>query len=122
MRARHVPGSVRIDCDNVELWKSTGDKQKIGAGIVNRRRDELFRRTIHYPMTSASIRIVTRHGFVTRKNHLRFSREIADQRHAITARVILTRDFPKDLPVSPAQSHNVRIAIVIPVDDHLVFE
>src|SRR5436190_12736522 len=58
MRARHVSAPIWINRDNVELRKSAGDKQEISAAIINGRRDELFRWTIHNPMAGASVGIV----------------------------------------------------------------
>src|SRR5438046_216624 len=104
------------------IWKATGHEEEICFLVVDHGSHELFRGPIHVPMQIPVIGIVTGNALVTGEDHLGFSGKIPDERHAVTARVVLARGLPKSLAVLAAKGCDIGIAIMITVHDYLIFE
>ena len=91
-------------------------------GAVDWRGYKLFGRPIDHPMTGPISRIVAGHEFVSGKHHLPPAIEVADDRRAIAASMILAGRFPEGSSIGPGKGDQIRVAVVIAIQDHLVFK
>src|SRR5262249_17399762 len=119
-----MPGNVRIgdiatavgaNAKDMKGRKTGGHEKQLV--VIDHGGNELFRRPLDTPVASAIVRVEADDFFAARENHLRSAANFANDWCDVTAGLIAARRSPNGLPRLFVEGHDIRIAIVIAVDD-----
>src|SRR5213594_3010855 len=95
MSLRHVARAVGANGQDMMVRKAAGDEHQSATLAIHRRSNKLVGWAIDYPMAPSRIWIIAGDAFVPRQNHLRSASDVADERRAIAACVILAWRLPE---------------------------
>ena len=119
-RLGDLAAAARVDRHDVMIGESAGHEDQ--PFVVDQRRDELLGGSVEHPKLLAGVRVITGDALAAGEHHLRAAVDLADDRRAVAARLVLARRLPDRLARRPLQSGQVRLPVVIAVDDQQVFE
>ena len=118
MRLRDIAGPRGADRHHVVRGKS-GRHEEIGP-VEHGRRHKLLRGTVDRPVAFAVGWIKADNAAAARDDHLGSAVNRADNRRHVAAGFVFARHLPHRLTGLGVERHQVRIAIVVTVDDHQV--
>src|SRR5689334_2963874 len=102
------------------IRKTARDEHQAAICAIHRRRHKLFRWPVDDPILFSRNRVIAGYTFVAGQNHLWPAGYVGNERGAITAGMMLARCFPNDASVGAAERHEVRVAVVVTVEDDFI--